>query len=178
MSALKALASLVLGATLLCAAPGIASAANQTYDFTGTCTDCAGEGTAELVLDGGYTPGTFLHASDLVSFTYFGTNLHPAYTVTPSTPGGAGLDGTIPASLPAAAFVVVSYAGGQFFSDTSENNGYWCVGLACIDDVGTNGIWSAAPAGVPEPGVWAILTTGVLGLGAMMRRRRALAPAG
>jgi MYXO-CTERM domain-containing protein len=148
------------------AAPG-----TITFNFSGTCTDCQGTATATLVLVGSYVQGTPITASNLVSFTYNGTNLTGPFTYTPSTPSFF-VSGSMTNIPGANAFDVV--ANNNIFFD-SELNGNWSVGLT---DLGTAGTWSLAGGGVsptPAPPTSILILMGLMSLAAFhvwQRRRR------
>ncbi len=180
MSALRNVYLFTLAALVICLTPNLASATviqpDQTYSFAGVCNDCTGSVTAKLILVGSYTRGSDLDPSDLVSFTYGGSDLLPSFTITQATVGG--LFGNIPATLPGPADLFI-YSGDGDFGSTGAGNpdrsGQWCAGIGCAADQGINGVWSAG--GVPEPGSWALMMVGVFGLGAAMRVRRRTATA-
>ncbi|THD64704.1 PEP-CTERM sorting domain-containing protein [Phenylobacterium sp.] len=70
--------------------------------------------------------------------------------------------------------VAVVYGADGYDGGTTINNLSGC-GTGCDLDfrvVGSDG--AAAPAGVPEPASWALMLTGVMGLGASLRARRRL----
>lgn len=85
--------------------------ADQTFTFTGNCTDCSGVAKATLVLQN-YTLGENILLEHLVSFTYLATNLLPGFTLVPSNT--AGISGSIPAGLPGPAQFGIF--GGETFS--------------------------------------------------------------
>ncbi len=122
----------------------------QTYNFTGTCSDCTGTGTGQLVLVG-YTPGQNIQASNFVSLSYTSNLL--TFTVTSANLNS--ISGQIPVTLPAAANVTI----GQSNSFGAINNmlftragGYWCAGLNCGLDTGASHTWSlVAPPPPPPP---------------------------
>ncbi len=180
MSAFSKIYLLALAALTICIAPNLANAGvslpNQSYSFSGVCSDCTGSVTANLVLVGSYTPGTDLDSSDLVSFTYGGSDLLASFTITQATVGG--LFGNIPATLPGPADVFIFSGDGVFGSSGANRpdlSGDWCAGDGCGADQGIKGVWAAA--GVPEPAAWAMMMVGMLGLGASMRMRRRIATA-
>jgi len=140
-----------------------------TFNFSGTCTDCSGTATATLVLVGSYTIGTPITNSNLVSFTYNGTNLTNPFTYTPSgaifTPTGSMT------TIPGPNAFRVETNGGEIFS--SSVNGNWSVSTT---DVGTAGTWSLAGgiAATPAPPAGILLVAGLMCLTAFFawRRRR------
>ena len=140
--------------------PGLAKADLITFDFTGKCTDCAGTASAELVVQN-YQLGASFAASNFSSFHYDGTNLFPAFTITPSQL--ATFSGSIGPNLPGE-FDVTIFSTEGFETLT---NGNWSAGAA--GDFGTQGTWSAA---VPEPASLTLLAVGLAGLGMVLRTRR------
>ncbi len=101
-----ALSALIAVLIAVVALPGISEAtvvstsSQSTWDFSGTCTDCVSDTTATgtLVLDN-YTSGDSLGTSNFDSFTYNGTNLTPAFTVTAAdliSFTGTTFSGTLP----------------------------------------------------------------------------------
>ena len=137
-----------------------------TYTFTGTCTvDCEGVGTGTLVLTG-YTPGTALDISNLVSFTYTSDFLG---TWSPSI---SEIDGVIPDSsqLPSPLSIRIYVPNFQYFF--TYDSGDWCIGNRCASDAGVEGVWAAAaPQGVPEPST-VLLSLAGFGALALLRRKR------
>ncbi len=146
--------------------------ATTQYNFSGVCFpgDCTGNGTGVLTVLGTYVPGTQIGAS-FVSLTYT-SNLIPSFTILSSDPNlivsSSNPNSIIPASLPGPANVFISSGSGlstkSFQSTTVVGSPNWfvCTGNTCAADFGTNGTWSGALAGVPEPGT--MVLTG-LGLG-------------
>jgi hypothetical protein len=131
----------------------------ETYFFTGVCSDCRGDVSATLVLEG-YTQGESLTKADFVSFSYSGSNIVPAFTIPPSDL--YNITGVIPTDLPAPAQVILSF----YVSPTNfwaYSDGNWYVNAS---DYGTNGTWS-----VPEPSTWAMMLLGFAGLGFAGYRR-------
>jgi hypothetical protein len=132
-----------------------------TFNFSGTCTDCRGTGTATLVMVGSYTLGTPITSSNLVSFTYNGTNLQAPFTYTPSTPNFfvSGSMTNIPGSN---TFYVV--ANNDIFF-TSSLNGNWSVNET---DLGTAGTWSlpGVPPATPAPPTVILIVVGLMSLAA------------
>ena len=141
--------------------PGLAKADLITFDFTGQCTDCQGTAHAELTVQD-YQLGASFIPSNFSSFHYDGTNLFPAFTITPSQL--ATFSGSIGPNLPGE-FDVTIFSTEGFETLT---NGNWSAGAA--GDFGTQGTWSAA---VPEPASLTLLAVGLAGLGMVVRLRRA-----
>ncbi len=157
-----------LTAVLALAVTQRSSALNTTttYNFTGTCQDCAGTGTATLTVLGNYTLGTALSSSNVVSFTYNGTNLTAPFTITPGSPNFF-VSGSI-ANYPGQNNVNIQSNTFGFFSTT---NGSWGVGLS---DQGTASIWGAAAPPTPAPSTGILLLLGFATLAgfSLWRNRR------
>jgi|SRR5580658_209041 hypothetical protein len=174
MKDLVRLGTLCAAATLLV---GLSHASTiTTFDFTGDCGDCTGQGTGTLVLQD-YTLGDQLETSNFVSFTYSSNLLN----ITGDSIGSdGGLGGILPVDLPGPAIVdidgLVVVPGCEDcteyeFQSSIINDAQWDVGEY---DYGTNGIWSAAATktAVPEPSSLVMLAAGLAGLVAWSERRR------
>ncbi|HEY6433128.1 MAG TPA: hypothetical protein VIZ17_14200, partial [Acetobacteraceae bacterium] len=113
----------VLTLLLLAVRPSLAG--TVTYQFTGVCTDCAGDVSAQLVLQD-YTPGTGI-GSAFVSFTYDGSNLILGFTI--SQGGQNTSTGTLPVDLPGPASIYVQGGTAWFephYTDfSSSSDGSW-----------------------------------------------------
>ncbi len=147
----------------------------EVYNFSGTCSDCMGYGTGTISLEN-YTPGTPLSSDNFTSFTYSSNlidyTIYTAYDLEGSIGAGPG------------SYDVFLYGEGYFnsandvllpFYFNSQTDGSWSTSQAAPADFGTKGVWNGSVAGgVPEPGVWALLIAGFVGIGAMLRvsRRR------
>ncbi len=188
-----------LTALVLLAGTALATAivpANKTFSFVGACTDCSGSVTATLVVNGAYTQGNPLATSDLVSFTYGGSNLLPLFTITNTSV--TTMSGLIPTGLPSFAdfyitdaaiatptfqtFTLLSVIDApttHFFESTAA--GTWRAGLGSgvainLDqydsDNGTAGTWGTPNNAVPEPGAFALVAGGLAVLGLRRWRRQ------
>lgn len=143
-----------------------------TYSFTGVCSDCSGDASAQLVLSG-YTLGDSITSSEFVSFTYDGTNLFPSYTF--GSADLASISGSLPASLPGTAdlsvtcFEAAGCPGARaLLTFSSTTSGTWSLSSSGGGaDQGIDGAWSLTSA--PEPADGFLLATGLLLLAAGRR---------
>ncbi len=167
--------SLFLAATLS-AVPLI-----QTYNFTGTCTDCPDQGFATL---------TASTSSNVVSFSFSYNSDWISYSL-PSAlvyVNNVPFSGTSYTHNSAVEFDV--YGTGSFTSfggtgnpvpagTTQEQiffnllpNGNWSTGINVPSDYGTNGAFDVPNSGVPEPASMALVGAGTALL-ILLRRRSA-----
>jgi hypothetical protein len=163
----------VLGLLLLAVRPSLAG--TVTYQFTGVCTDCSGDVTAQLTLQD-YTPGTDI-GSAFVSFTYDGSNLVSSFTIEQGS-GDLSVQGSIPTSLPGPADIDIVGSAGDIVGhvDTefsTSTNGSWSISGVGVPyfDYGSSSTWSL----VPEPGSLVIVGSGLIGLVFARRRVRTIA---
>jgi hypothetical protein len=151
----------------------------STFNFTGACSDCTGNGLGVLTVQN-YTQGSDFSNGNFVSFTY-SSNLIPDLLITL-----ADLD-TFTGSIPA----VLSVTPGDGFSATagvtitaksatltfqSTTDGSWCVGSSCVtsEDFGLTSSWSSVTTthqapDVPEPSTLGLMGVGGAGLGLVRR---------
>ena len=138
------------------------------YNFSGTCQDCSGTGTATLTVVGNYTLGTTLSSSNVVSFTYNGTNLIGPFTITPSSPNFY-VNGSI-TNYPGTNNVTIQSSQSNNSGFFSNTNGNWAVGLA---DFGSVSIWGSPVSPTPAPSAGILLALGLVTLtGFNLWRRR------
>ena len=170
--------AIALVAGLLAMAPAEA----VTYTFTGLCGDCAGTVTGVLTLADDYVPGDPLTADDFVSFSY-GSNLIQAFSVNViQNISGSFADAlTQNAEIDILTHDVYDNRGQGTYELITHSDGNWAIYYAADQrvggeggtgnvDFGTLGTWTlGSPDGVPEPGVWTMMTLGFAGIGAGLR---------
>lgn len=143
----------VFGLLLACSFGAAPQGTQTTFQFTGVCSDCTGNGIGILTLQN-YTQGRLMEPADFVSFTY-SSNL-TNFTI-PAGATGFNINGTLPATLPASPSVSISGNGIVFASVAPTElspTGSWCAGAGCGTDTGTSFTWgpptspitSASPA--------------------------------
>lgn len=165
-----------LPALLLAAAPAaaVSTSLNQTFQFSGTCTDCQlkadgsySTATATLVVQNYIADGTHeLTNANFVSFTY-SSNIN-GFTSSPDTASDAdtvyrfsntlsGVLGTAPGAYRVSFGEIFSYEGNPLETTTFDTytdatfNFYdsysgGCEGLVCTSDQGVSGFWNGTPA--------------------------------
>jgi hypothetical protein len=141
-----------------------AEIAVEVFTFTGQCTDCAGTGTAKLILIAGYELGTSLTADDLYSFNYSSSLITDLSIFNDPT---AVLSGILPVGL-GAANISITGANGSF---STNSDGTWSA-LDPPADRGTNGIWTpGSTTPTPEPSALPVIGVALAGA-AFLRGRR------
>ena len=140
------------------AVPASATIALEAFDFTGTCTDCVGEGTGTLLLLSGYTLGSPITTDNFYAFDYSSSILNPGITIGHNS-SDLIVSGSLPSTLPGTATVNISGGGYDFSSSVT---GAWSVNAIEVLDYGPSSVWSVqgATSTVPEPA-----TIGMLGVG-------------
>jgi hypothetical protein len=165
---------LFLAAMLTFNAP--ASAAVLTYDWVGF-DPINGDAHATLVLDG-YTPGTELTESNLVSFTY-SSPLTDTYTFNVGD-GIFGLLGSLGATPGSYEFEFGYLISDPFTSGlTTASDGSWTSIYGSADGgSGPSHQWSLVrvpDSAVPEPAAWMMMFGGIGLIGGVLRRRHVTA---
>jgi hypothetical protein len=110
-----------------------------------------------LTVVGSYTLGTTLSSSNVVSFTYNGTNLLPAFTITPSSPN-FNVSGSI-TNYPGQNTVFINSTLTNASGFESGTNGSWSAGSE--GDFGTVSLWGAAAPATPAPSSIVLLALGL-----------------
>lgn len=167
---------LFLGLVALGGAAQAGEIANQTFTFSGACTDCSLLNpnypvTGELILTGDYVPGTPIQARQFWSFEYFGSPMLERFTIYDP----AELRGNIPASLPAFGDLEVNEEiEAYLYSFIARNDGTWDVLKDGVSfDTGNSGTWRGAGASaVPEPGAMLLVGGGLAAIGLLRWKRR------
>ncbi len=160
-------AAVPVAASATPATPQLVVSTQSQFSFTGTCTDCTGQGIGTLTLQN-YTPGTALTTANFVYWSY-NSNLLPNYFID----SVSHLSGSIGAV--AGHDNVVFYNANFTKQFTSQSNGNWCTGNSCLADIGTNGTFSPAgtssPSPTPEPMTLSLVGTGLAALASLRKRR-------
>jgi hypothetical protein len=142
---------------------GLAAPASAvSFDFTGTCLDCAGTGTGTLVLKN-YTLGDVLTSANFVKFTYSSNLLSFSLASVDDLTGSlTGATGPAYVSFHGGGYTFNSLVAGPFSP--------WCTGTTgtCGSDYGLLSSWSTGS--VPEPAMWGVMVLGFGVLGVSMRR--------
>lgn len=155
---LPALALMVVGPPQL-RADGIL----MTYQFTGPCSDCTGDGIGLLTLVN-YTPGTALNIANFVGFSYSSNQLSLNVG---SADQVSFFAGELPSLMPGAGFVDLVDTNTPMDIFVSTTDGTWCTGTYCGSDNGTDSTWDSA---VPEPASIILVVSAVL-VFVLFRRR-------
>jgi hypothetical protein len=153
-----------------------------TYEFSGTCTDCTGTALATLVLQN-YTPGDAISDPDqLVSFTYYPTDLFPTgFTILNGDPtlsiGGSVPNGDGPADFYINNDSFFFYTGAFTTGDLSGYTGpdAFETGVqapAVLLDYGTSSSFSLQSVATPEPSSFLLIGGGLASLVALRRRKK------
>lgn len=178
---MKRITGLIAGVAAVAAISGVQAHATPAapllyqFDFTGTCAvgDCNQEtqapATARLTLQN-YTLGNQINTDNFYSFTYNGTDIVSAFTIT-ADDSNLSVSGAIADNLPAAEIVSIQGdVNNTTYTFMSGAEGDWSLSVASLSaplDRGVNGTYAA-----PEPISLSLLGIGLLGTGAVRRRRR------
>ncbi len=171
------LLSLFLAATLP-AVPLI-----QTYDFTGTCSDCPdfGFGTLTASTSSNVVSFSFTYNSDWISYTIPSASIYvnsvlfsgTSYTYNPALSLGIYGQGAF-TSFGGSGNPNAAGTTQEFIAFLRQPNGNWFTGPNSNSDFGTNGNFVALDpgntAGVPEPASMALVGAGT-GLLILLKRR-------
>lgn len=146
----------------------------EVYTFSGVCSDCTGTATGTLVLTSDFVLGvSTISTSNFVSFTYSGTDLLPAFTIS-SGDLGLSVSGTFAGSMPAS-YADVHLSNRSFSFDTylQPADGIWVAGFnKKFGDQGNTYSWNAASTSVPEPATLGLIGAGLAGLAVVGLRRK------
>ncbi len=147
---------------------------DYTFNFTGQCTDCSGQGLGTLRVTN-YVLGNGFSDFNFVSFQYQGTDLLAPFSIDAVTAlGPVFLSGSIgQASGPYNVHLTGFNRFESFVDFNTSSDGSWNTGRP-IADYGINGIWQQPDAnpGVPEPATWISMITGFALAGGAMRRTK------
>jgi len=157
-------------ATSIAFGAGLHPAHATQIQFTGICSDCAGNALAILTVTGFDPSSAFtLTLDNFVSFSYAGTNLTQAFVIDSSNV--QSVSGTLGPDYPHAYDVSIQ-ANPPTRSFASSAGGNWAISSGQgPDDVGASSFYSPTAVATPEPGAALEVAGGILLLGVAMSRR-------